>query len=399
MLQTITIDQLKIGMYVKDVTWAGTKFKVKTQGIVKSQKTIEQLKRQGVIDLLVEYTPVGEAPEEMTVASKESAAAESNMPASPKSLRARSLEDEFSLSCQLYDKGSQQIQALFDLNNTDERPNASAINELASEITDSIIRNEYAMTMLTRIRNKSTYQWEHAINCGILLCGFSLYLGLKKETATQIALGGILHDIGTAKVSPGIINKAGKLTENDTQVIRRHVAWGFELCKKEGMANKIIVDMMANHHERLNGSGYPRGVSKNKLSKLARMTAIVDVYDAMTGDKPYKPAEPPINALRYLMAKNEHFDRNLVQQFIKFLGIHPVGSLVKLSNDRLAVVTRGNRSEPVKPLVKVFYNLKHNRYITSTDCDLSHEEVKIVASVRPQEHKINLGRILREIIA
>lgn len=264
MIKNITIDELKIGMYVKDVTWGNDKFKVKTQGIVKSTKTIEQLKKQGVVSLVVEYSPAGE-PTEMAVDNSQAETEESQSTSTTTDLKT-SIEQELSQSCVIYDNAAAQMNEMFEQVKTGKALNAAAINELASEITDSIIRNEYAITMLTRIRSQSTYQWEHAINCSVLLCGFSLYLGLKKETAQQIALGGMLKDVGMAKVPPGIIQNPAAISDFDMKAVKNHVKWGLEANKKDGLNNKIVTDMVVNHHERLDGSGYPRGIAKNSLS-------------------------------------------------------------------------------------------------------------------------------------
>jgi hypothetical protein len=118
----------------------------------------------------------------------------------------------------------------------------------------------------------------------------------------------------------------------------------------------------------------------------------------MTGDKNYKQGEQPISALRYLLAKNEKFDRVLVQQFIKYIGVHPVGSLVKLSNETLAIVTQGNRRDPLKPKVVAFYSIKYNHTMTSKKHCLLKEDISIVASVRPEDYKINLSKMIREVI-
>ena len=126
--------------------------------------------------------------------------------------------------------------------------------------------------------------------------------------------------------------------------------------------------------------------------------AIVDVYDAMTADKLYKEGDEPINALRYLLASNKLFDAELVQRFIKCLGVQPVGSIVKLTNERLAIVLEGNTQNPIKPKVKLFYNAKHNHHVTPKDIDLStdNQELKILASVKPMDYQINLSRLLKD---
>jgi HD-GYP domain-containing protein (c-di-GMP phosphodiesterase class II) len=158
------------------------------------------------------------------------------------------------------------------------------------------------------------------------------------------------------------------------------------------------MDMLINHHERLDGSGYPRGLKKEKLSNLARITAIIDVYDAMTGDKIYKKGQQPIKALRHLLGDKNKFDQELVQKFIKYLGVHPVGSLVELSNERIAIVIEGNRDEPLKPKVKIFYSLKLQHYIKLKDCDLSCEPVTIIGSIRADDHNINSSKLIQDIL-
>lgn len=222
---------------------------------------------------------------------------------------------------------------------------------------------------------------------------------MKKEVATQIAIGAMLHDVGVAKIPHAILEKKEKLTKNEQELTQKHVTWGHSICKSDGLTNKITTDMLINHHERLDGSGYPRGIDGSKLSKLARITAIIDVYDAMTGNKHHKQGEQPINALRYLMSKNEKFDRTLVQQFIKYIGVHPAGSVVKLSNDTLAVITEGNRDEPLKPTAIAFYNTKHERNMNSKEHILHKEALTITAAVRPEDYKINISKIIREVIA
>jgi len=139
-------------------------------------------------------------------------------------------------------------------------------------------------------------------------------------------------------------------------------------------------------------------MKQEKLSKLARITAIIDVYDAMTGDKTYKKSQQPINALRYLLSNKDKFDQNLVQQFIKYLGVHPVGSLVQLSDDKLAVIVEGNRSEPLKPKVKIFYSLKLQQYVKAKDCDLTTSLETIIASVRAEDFNINSAKVIRDTV-
>lgn len=388
----IPIDELKLGMYVLGVKSSSRFIKIKTKGLVKSENLIRQLKKQGVTTVTIKTEePVDALPEEVIPAPSKI-----TKTTTKKNL---SLAEEFYQSCKIYDGAAKTIKNLFNDISSDKKINTTAINALADEIIDSIIRNEYAISILTRIRDKNTYHWEHAINTAILISGFSLFLGMKKETVVQIAIGALLHDAGVAKIPVAILNKKDKLSKNEHELVQQHVLWGHKICKSDGLTNKITTDMLVNHHERLDGSGYPRGIEASKLSKLARITAIVDVYDAMTGNKHHKQGEQPINALRYLISKSEQFDRSLVQQFIKYIGVHPVGSLVKLSNETLAIITKGNRENPLNPTVIAFYNIKLDKKTTSVEHVLDKEALTISAAAKPEDYKINISKMIREIIA
>ncbi|MFT6208530.1 MAG: HD-GYP domain-containing protein (c-di-GMP phosphodiesterase class II), partial [Colwellia sp.] len=258
-LKTLSIDELEIGMFVTTVMLKHSKTKVKNQGRVNSQSTIMSLKKQGVTQVIIKLESDKEQNKNLTAKEEKLSTAESvTLPCS--------LNEEFSRSCEIYDDSNKKIQDFFDHAKSQKSLSPQAISLLASEITNSVIRNQYAITILTRIRDHSTYQWEHATNCAILVCGFALFLGLNKETAEKMTLGALLHDIGVAKIPKGIIEKPDKLTANEMDIVKKHLAWGHQLCKKDGFNDPIIMDMLINHHERLDGSGYPRGLKKEKLS-------------------------------------------------------------------------------------------------------------------------------------
>jgi len=387
MLKTLNIDELEVGMFVKHIVLKDSNHKVKNQGVVNSARTIDMLKKQGVTSVVIECD-----------AEKEKQVGNDKPAESALQEERKTVEEEFKKSCAVYDEASETVKKLFSASLGPQSLSSEAVSKLAGEITESVLRNEYAITILTRIRNSSTYQWEHAINCAVLICGFGLYLGLKKETVEQMTLGALVHDSGVAKVSRGILEKPGRLTQSEMAMIKKHIVWGIELCKREGFDSPIVIDMTANHHERLDGSGYPRGIKGDKISKLAKITAIVDVYDAMTGDRPYKKGEHPLKIFRFLLNKKAQFDQSLVQQFIKYLGVHPVGSLVKLSNEKLAIVIEGNRIDPLKPKVKIIYNLKSERMTNASNCDLTHEDVTIESSVKAEDYGINLAKIIRDMV-
>jgi len=397
--KTVLINDLKLGMYVLDIKEKRSDIKIRTRGLVKSQNIITQLKKQGVISLFIRADSINTVAPSQITPPKTLTVTNQTTHAIKAAHEYNSITEELTQSANIYGHATETIQNLFSDINSNTQLNTQAISALATDITESIMRNEYAISILTRLRDKATYQWEHAVNTAVLMSGFSLFLGMNKQVSTQIATGALLHDIGIAKVPKAIVNKVGKLTKNERRIMHKHVLWGHNICVSGGLNNKITTDMLMNHHERLDGSGYPKGLANTQLSTLARITAIIDVYDAMTGHKYYKQGIEPISALRYLITHNQKFDRTLVQQFIRYIGVHPVGSVVKLSNNKLAVITQGNRSKPLQPTAMVFYDTKHERSTTFKEYCLAKENIQISAAVKPEDYNINLSQVIKSLVA
>ncbi|CAM3023932.1 MULTISPECIES: HD-GYP domain-containing protein [Pseudoalteromonas] len=404
MLIALPISELTPGMFVDSVTKQHeglNSIKIKTSGLVRNQAIIKRLVTEGVLELLIDFTkgdaaipdkykPKSAPPQKSTTSSSKT---------KPPAVKpAITLEQEFAKASINFEQHNRKLQALYGDVTTGLSVNLKVIDEMANDIVSSVFRNTSAMTILTRIKDKHSYNWRHMINCAIFTAVFAKYLGYKEEAVQQLAMGALLHDLGQAKLPQGIISRPSKLTSSEMDIIKRHVAQGLGLVKGEKGITPLILDMIVNHHERLDGSGYPRGITAEKLSRPARIMAIVDVYDALTADRPHQEGDEPINALRYLLANKELFDAELVQHFIKCLGVHPVGTIVKLTNERLALVLEGNKSNPIKPKVKLFYNAKHGHHVTPKDLDLNEpdQSIKIVSSIKPLDYQINLARLLKE---
>lgn len=404
MLIALPISELTPGMFVDSVTKQHeglSSIKIKTSGLVRNQAIIKRLVTEGVLELLIDFTKGDAAiPDKYKPKSAPSqkSTTSSSKTKPPVVKPAITLEQEFAKASINFEQHNRKLQALYGDVTTGLSVNLKVIDEMANDIVSSVFRNTSAMTILTRIKDKHSYNWRHMINCAIFTAVFAKYLGYKEEAVQQLAMGALLHDLGQAKLPQGIISRPSKLTSSEMDIIKRHVAQGLGLVKGEKGITPLILDMIVNHHERLDGSGYPRGITAEKLSRPARIMAIVDVYDALTADRPHQEGDEPINALRYLLANKELFDAELVQHFIKCLGVHPVGTIVKLTNERLALVLEGNKSNPIKPKVKLFYNAKHGHHVTPKDLDLNEpdQSIKIVSSIKPLDYQINLARLLKE---
>jgi HD-GYP domain-containing protein (c-di-GMP phosphodiesterase class II) len=400
MLITLPISELVPGMYVDSVTKQHeglNSIKIKTSGLVRDKSIIKRLVTEGVLELLIDFAKGDAAiPAKYKPQSKPKTFNSQLKP--EKAKLSITIEQEFSKASVSYDQHSRKLQSLYGDLTSGLTINIKVLDEIASEIVGSVFRNANAMSILTRIKDKHSYNWRHMINCAIFTAVFAKYLGYKQPTVQELAMGALLHDLGQAKLPQGIFSRPTKITNNELLTIKKHVAQGLGLIKGAKGITPLMLDMMVNHHERLDGSGYPRGIKAEKLSRPARIMAIVDVYDAMTADRPHQEGDEPINALRYLLANKQLFDGELVQRFIKCLGVHPVGTIVKLTNERLALVLEGNVLNPIKPKIKLFYNAKHKHHITPKDIDLNEnfQELKILASVKPFDYQINLSRLLKE---
>jgi HD-GYP domain-containing protein (c-di-GMP phosphodiesterase class II) len=205
-----------------------------------------------------------------------------------------------------------------------------------------------------------------------LLVAFCRSRGLDEETTYQAGLGGLLHDTGKALVPDHILNKPGRLTDEEFAVIKRHPRDGYEILMKTPAIGPIPLDITLHHHERRDGSGYPDRLAGDAIGELAQMAAIVDVYDAITADRVYHKGIPAAEALRKILEWSKcHFNPGFAQEFVRCVGIYPVGTLVLLESGRLGVVVEPHETSLLTPKVNVFYNTRSETYIRPETLDLA----------------------------
>ena len=246
------------------------------------------------------------------------------------------------------------------------------IDGMVGSITESILRNSGAILGLLTIKNKDDYTFLHCVSVCAFMVAFCRTLGLDPETTRQAGMGGLLHDTGKALVPDAVLNKPGKLTDEEYEIIKRHPGDGHEILLRSPEIGPIPLDITRHHHERMDGNGYPDKLPGGQISQLVRMSAIVDVYDAITADRCYHRGMPATDALRKLHEWSDfHFDPKLVQAFIRCVGIYPVASLVRLESGRLAIVTEQNEDSLLLPKLKVIFNTKTGNPVEPYNLDLS----------------------------
>jgi HD-GYP domain-containing protein (c-di-GMP phosphodiesterase class II) len=259
---------------------------------------------------------------------------------------------------------------------------AEAAGELVEEISSSVLRNPGALISLARLKTADDYTYMHSVAVCALMVSLGRQLGLDEQELREVGMAGLLHDLGKAVMPMDVLNKPGKLTDDEFRVIKSHPVEGHRLLVEGKTVSDIVLDVCLHHHEKVDGSGYPDRLKDDEISLHAKMGAVCDVYDAITSNRPYKAGWDPAESIRKMTEWSKgHFDETVFQAFIKSIGIYPVGSLVKLSSGRLAVVLEQSDKSLLTPRVKVFFSTKSQAYIQPEVIDLSRPgtSLKIVS--------------------
>lgn len=270
----------------------------------------------------------------------------------------------------------------------------------------SMLRNPDAMLWLARIRKRDEYTSEHSLNVGLLAISFGRHLGFREEDIVKLGIAGMLHDVGKMRTPLPILNKTGKLTDEEFAVMRSHAVHGRDILMSHGTLFRGTVDVAHTHHESLNGTGYPRGVNASGINEFTRIVTLCDVYDAITSDRIYKDGKSSLEALRIIYKeRGTRFDPELGQSFIQCIGLYPPGSIVELRSGQIGIVTSTNGRYRHLPRVLLLLDRERKpieaRTINLEELAADKESSKLVRTVWPNgsfgirvEHFIRQGLVL-----
>lgn len=262
---------------------------------------------------------------------------------------------------------------------------------------DSITRNPAALPWLLELRRKGNYVYQHALGCSVWAATFGRHLGLEREGLRDLALGALLCDVGKIRLDQDLLDRPPPLRDPDFHALRRHVAESVRIVSEAPELSQVVRDMVTHHHERFDGSGYPRGLRGNAIPLHARIAGLIDTYDAMTSVRPYAATRSPHEAVMTLYAERDRlFQSELVEQFIRTCGIYPTGSLVELSDGSVAVVMAVHSLKRLRPRVMVLLGadkrpLPEFRVVdlAETEADASGAPLGIQASLPPDAYGID----------
>ena len=282
------------------------------------------------------------------------------------------MNEELARAALLVKKSRAAVLSLFSEARMGKTLNTEQCVELVEEITESVSRNPGALVSLARLKTHDDYSYMHSVAVCALMVSLARQLGQSEAEARDAGMAGLLHDMGKALMPLDVLNKPGRLTDAEYALIKTHPERGHELLLG-GSATAVALDVCLHHHERLDGKGYPHGLSGSALTLQARMGAVCDVYDAITSNRPYKAGWDPAQAIARMdeWTQQGQFDPLIVQAFVSSLGIYPAGSLVRLASGRLAVVVAQNPAALASPQVKVFFSTRTQRPVPPELVDLS----------------------------
>ena len=367
-IKRVSVDQLEPGMYIHDLNcgWMYHDFLL-PRFRIDDRATIQKIVDNGIREVYID-TAKGDdlrsAPTRVDI-NRELEGRMRSLQDLHRDLNVRtiSLEEERRRAGGIYRAATTTIQGLLEDTRLGRQLEVDRLDPLIERMTDSIFRHNDALIPLARLKRHDSYTFEHAVASSALMVAFGRSMGFERQTIHEIATGAMLQDVGMASVPTAIVDKPAAISHEEAELMRGHVEQSHLLMSDLGCLPDSAMTVISQHHERIDGTGYPYRLAGDDISVYGQMAAIVDVYDAMTSPRPYRAAMTPTAALRKLFEwGRHHFNLDLVQGFIRTIGIYPVGTLVMLESGRLAVVIE-QTDNLLQPKVRMFYNAKTGNFI------------------------------------
>lgn len=241
-------------------------------------------------------------------------------------------------------------------------------------MVESVLRNPDALIWFNELKNKDAYTSEHSMRVCVLALTFGRHLELSEDELNILGIGALLHDVGKMQVPAEIINKPGRLSAEEFELMKSHVPRGVEILDRTPGIPAAAIDVARSHHERFDGSGYATGLKGDQISLFGQIGAIVDSYDAITSDRSYHKGMSPHDALRKMYEwRRKDFHETLVEQFIQCMGIYPIGSVVEMNTGSVGVVISANRARRLRPRVALVLDPTKRPYKPPQVIDLVNE--------------------------
>ncbi|WOT05359.1 HD-GYP domain-containing protein [Shewanella youngdeokensis] len=374
-LLKIAVEKLRVGMFVDSMDGSNKQISIANAGQIHDRAAILKLRRSGISHVWVDV-------------ERSSNDSGLKMPVSNPTLAVKKLAKDRVTNIKhakaLMAEAKGLLQKVMSETFEGKMVEVEPFEDLADSMIVAVLRDPDALKCVSALRTKNAYLLEHSVNVAFLLVTFGGYLGLEREVLRKLAIGGFLHDVGKIRVDCNILNKPDKLSDEEFEQVKLHQNYAIEIMDKAQGVSQISKDICLMHHEKLDGTGYPRGLSGDDIPLYGRMSCIVDIFDALTAARCYKEAMSPARAFKMLLSLTPfHLDEALVYDFIRCVGVYPVGSLVELSDGRVGIVWESTPNNVLHPKVKCFYSNFQKRYTEVVIVDLQQSDFYIEKGISP----------------
>ncbi|ARD20430.1 MULTISPECIES: HD-GYP domain-containing protein [Shewanella] len=370
----IPVSRLGLGMFVVAIDRKESKVAISNAGQIKHKDSIAKLEKAGIKSVWVDV----ERSSDSCGLKKKAAPLKARKPVITRATKQAQAKN-------ILTEAKTLVRKVLSETYEGKAVEVAPFEDIADNMIESVMDDADALKCVSALRTKDAYLLEHSVNVAFLLVTFGKHLNLDKSLLKEMAIGGILHDIGKIQVDNKILHKPGKLTEAEFEEIKKHQTYAIDIMNETVGLSQVSKDVCLMHHEKLDGKGYPKGLKGDEIPQHGRMSCIVDIFDALTATRCYKEAMSPAAAFKILMSLTPfHLDQTLVYEFIRCVGIYPVGSLVQLSDERVGIVWESKGRDALNPVVKCFYSLKHRRYTEVTFVDLKKSDLHIERGISPR---------------
>lgn len=375
MQKKIKVEQLSLGMHIHELcgSWMSHPF-WRTNFILKDPEDIQRIRQSGIKEVWIDSAKgldveEAERQEQVAAAVEIVLSQASDRIEPPKQV---TLAEEVRKAAKICAKATEAVQSMFQELRMGKAISFKSAISFVDEISSSMRRNPRALISLARLKTADNYTYMHSVAVSGLMMGLARQMGFKEDEIREAGLAGLFHDIGKAKLPMKVLNKPGKLTDEEFMIIKAHSSEGHKILEEGKDINETLLNVCLHHHEKTDGSGYPHHQKGEEISLYTKMCAVCDVYDAITSNRPYKLGWDPSESIQKMTEWSDgHFDKEVFYAFVKCVGIYPTGSLIRLTSGRLGVVLDQSEKSLLIPQVKTFYSTRTMAYIKPEIVDLS----------------------------
>jgi putative nucleotidyltransferase with HDIG domain len=387
-LKKIPVTQVATGMFINrfEGSWINHSF-WRTKFLVSDDALLTRVRTSGAMECWIDVNQGIDGPADTV----QPLTPDSPMLPAPRASVATSMTDELQRVTGILSSAKAMVTRMFNEARMGKAIDASQCATLVNDIVESVDRNSDALISLSRLKLANDYTCMHSVAVCALMVSLGRQLQFDDEHCRQAGMAGLLHDMGKAAVPVEILNKPGKLTDEEFDIIKQHPVRGQKILIEGGFHEDHILDVCRHHHERMDGGGYPDRLQATQISLLARMGAVCDVYDAVTSDRSYKAGWDPAESIARMASWQGHFDEEILHAFVKSIGIYPTGSLVRLTSGRLAVVVEQSRGKLTAPKVKIFFSTNSGVPLRPELVDLSDPSCSVEIESRESPQNWQFG--------